>query len=298
MRQPSSLEIDAELAQLGAGFESCTAQVRGATLHYIRGGDGPAVVLVHGFPQDWYAFRKVMPALARRFTVIAVDLPGIGGSTGTEGEYDAASLAAQIHALASHLQLRRLYLAGHDIGGMLTYVYARMFPDSLRGAMILDVPVPGLGPQDEIVRDVAVWHVQFHQVPGLAERLIAGRQADYFRYFLGEDLFGEDDLAHYAQAYANPCQLHAIFEMYRAFPRDATCNAMQTSQVDVPLVLVAGCRSPFLKYLPWIAEDMRAHGIQTVTTEAIEDSSHYVAEEAPEQVIALIERYAALLEPN
>ena len=183
---------------------------------------------------------------------------------------------------------------GHDIGGMVAYAYARMFPDSLRGVMILDAPVAWASAlQDETLVMSPMWHVQFHLVPGLAETLVAGREAEYFRYFL-QDGFSDDDLAHYVRSYADPSQLHAIFEMYRAFPQDATWNARQTNQIDVPLVVAAGSRSPFLKFLPRIADDLRAHGIQTVSTKAIKDSSHYVAEEAPEQVIALIERYGAL----
>jgi pimeloyl-ACP methyl ester carboxylesterase len=282
------------MAKLGDGFVSLIGQVNGTSLHYVRGGAGPAVILLHGFPEDWYEYRKVMPRLAKKFTVVAIDLPGIGESAATPGEYDAAKMAEHIHGLLEQLELGRAYVVGHDIGGMVAFAYVRQFPEELRGAMILDVPVPGIGPQDEILHEAQVWHVYFHQVPGLAEKLVAGHQADYFRYFLHDRAFSEADIEHYARAYEEPSQLHAIFEMYRAFPADAELNVAERIRSDVPLLLAAGVRSPFLKYLPRIADDLRAHGFQRMSTESIAGSDHYIVEEASDRVIELIEQQASL----
>ena len=104
------------LAQLGDAFVSRTANVNGTTLHYVRGGSGPSVILLHGFPQDWSVFRRIMPRLARAFTGLAVDLRGIGGSTPTPDRYDAAALAEDVHQLPQHLALEKPYIAGHDNG--------------------------------------------------------------------------------------------------------------------------------------------------------------------------------------
>jgi pimeloyl-ACP methyl ester carboxylesterase len=128
---------------LGDAFVSRTANVNGTTLHYARGGRGPAVILLHGFPQDWSVFRRIMPRLARAFTVVAVDLRGIGGSTPAPNVYDAATLAEDIHQLARHLALEKPYIAGHDNGGTVAYALARLHPEAPRGVMILDVPIPG-----------------------------------------------------------------------------------------------------------------------------------------------------------
>ena len=98
------------------GFDSGTIEANG--LHYVRGGHGPAVLLVHGFPEDWAEYRAIMPTLAKRFTVVAVDLPGIGESSPSSGGYDAPTLAAEIHTLATSLKLERFYLVGHDLGGI------------------------------------------------------------------------------------------------------------------------------------------------------------------------------------
>ena len=136
---------DPAVVALGSGFVSDTARVNGATLHYVRGGAGPAVILLHGFPEDWYAYHRIMPQLAKQFTVVAVDLRGIGGSAATASGYDAANMAEDVHQLAEHLHLEHVYVVGHDIGGMVAYAFARRYPETSRGVMMLDAPLPGLG---------------------------------------------------------------------------------------------------------------------------------------------------------
>ena len=115
---PVKQRIDPAVAKLGAGFVSSTANINGATIHYVRGGAGPAVVLLHGFPQDWYAHHRIMPRLAKSFTVIAADMRGVGRSTVPPGGFDATNVAADIHQLLQRLKLERAYIAGHDNGGM------------------------------------------------------------------------------------------------------------------------------------------------------------------------------------
>jgi predicted alpha/beta-fold hydrolase len=143
---PSKQPPDPELAALGSGFISDAAQVNGTTLHYVRGGTGPAVILLHGFPEDWYAYHSVMPMLAKQFAVVAVDLRGIGGSAVTTDGYGAANMAEDVHDLAEQLRLDRVYVVGHDIGGMVAYAFVRRYPETCRGVMFIDVPVPGVGP--------------------------------------------------------------------------------------------------------------------------------------------------------
>ena len=151
---------------LGKEFASETVRVNGITLHCVRGGNGPAVILIHGFPQDWFEYHAIMPHLAKKFTVIAVDLRGVGGSTAMPGGYDAASMAEDVHQLAAALKLERVYVVGHDIGGMVAYAFVRRYPLATRGTMILDVPLPGIAGWDEIQGHPAMWHVRFMRVPG------------------------------------------------------------------------------------------------------------------------------------
>jgi pimeloyl-ACP methyl ester carboxylesterase len=278
---------------LGKEFASETATVNGITLHYVRGGKGPVVILIHGFPQDWYEYRAIMPRLAKRFTVISVDLRGIGGSTVTAGGYDAADMAEDIHQLISALQLERVFIVGHDIGGHVTYAFVRQYPQVTRGAMILDTPIPGIEGWSEIQGHPSVWHIHFMQVPGLPEKLVAGRQADYLGYFFNFGKFTPTEVAHYVEAYSTPAQLHAAFEMYRAFPANEKFNQAQRGQNDVPLFLGAGDGSPFAKLIPKIAEGLRANGCTQVETGLIPGSVHYLVEDQPDTVADLVERYAS-----
>jgi pimeloyl-ACP methyl ester carboxylesterase len=279
---------------LGQEFVSETATVNGTTLHYVRGGKGPALILIHGFPQDWSEYQAIMPRLAKRFTVVAVDLRGIGGSTATPGGYDAATMAEDVHQLAAALELERAYIVGHDIGGMVAYAFVCRHPQATRGAMILDAPIPGIEGWDESQAGPGVWHVGFMQIPGLPEKLIAGRQADYLGYFFNFAKFTPDDKARYTKAYARPAQLHAALEMYRAFPANAKLNAAQHGPNDVPLFFAAGDGSPFAKLVPKFAEGLRAGGFTHVETELIPGALHYVVEDQPDAVAGLIERYASL----
>jgi pimeloyl-ACP methyl ester carboxylesterase len=286
--------VDPALVALGGGFVSNTAQVNGTTLHYVRGGTGPAVILLHGFPEDWYEYHRVMPRLARQFTVIAVDLRGVGGSAATAGGYDAANMAEDVHQLAERLHLEHVYVVGHDIGGMVAYAFARRYPETSRGVMMLDVPLPGLGPWDAVKADPIVWHINFHRTPDLPEQLIAGRETIYLRYFLDKGTFSDADVAHYAKSYSAPEHLRAVLEIYRAFPANEKFNAAQQSAIGVPLVLAPGENSPFEKLMPSFAEALRAHGCGNVKVEVIKNSVHYVVDEQPDAVAELIKRYASL----
>jgi pimeloyl-ACP methyl ester carboxylesterase len=290
---------DPLLITLGKGFVSDTASVNGTTIHFVRGGAGPVVILVHGFPEDWYEWHKIMPRLSKKFTVIAVDLRGIGGSKATPTGYDAANMAEDIHQLIVHLQLKRVYIAGHDIGGIVAYAFLRSHPEETRGAMIVDVGLPGISPWEEDKVNPALWHFRFHQMPKLPEQLIAGRQFIYFReaffdrFTLNNKAITDDDVTHYANSYGAPEQLRAGLGFYRSFPADEKFNAAQQSRLDVPIVL-AGADHSVAPNLPRIAESLRKNGCTNVTIEVIAKSGHYVSEEQPEIVADLIERYAPL----
>lgn len=292
--QSADQRIDPRLATMGSGFVSGTAQVNGTTLHYVRGGSGPAVILLHGFPEDWYEYHRVIPLLAKHFTVVAVDLRGIGGSAATPDGYDAANMSEDVHQLVERLLLEHVYVVGHDIGGMVAYAFVRRYPETSRGVMLLDAPVPGLGPWDAVKTNPIIWHIHFQQTPHLPEQLIAGREAIYFRHFLDSDSFSDADVARYARAYAAPEHLRALLEIYRAFPANEKFNVAQRTAISVPLVLAPGENSPFEKLMPGFAEALRDHGCANVKIEVIQNSVHYVADEQPEAVAQLIERYASL----
>jgi len=294
----SQVQAQGQLSPLATGlgkeFASETETVNGTTLHYVRGGKGPAVILIHGFPQDWFEYHAIMPRLAKQFTVIAIDLRGVGGSTATSGGYDAANMAEDMHQLAAALKLKHVYIVGHDIGGMVAYAFVRRYPEATRGAMILDVPLPGIEGWDAIQGDPSIWHVRFMQVPELPEKLVTGRSADYLDYFFQFAKFSQSEKEHYVKAYFSAAQLHAAFEMYRAFPANAQFNAAQREPNDVPIFFGAGEKSPFAKLVPKFADGLRANGCTHVETGLIHGAVHYVVEDQPEAVADLIAQYASM----
>jgi pimeloyl-ACP methyl ester carboxylesterase len=295
---PSRSAVDSAVRDLGEAFMSGRADVNGTTLHYVRGGSGRAMILLHGFPQDWSVFRRIMPRLARTFTVVAVDLRGVGGSTATSSGYDAATLAEDIHQLVGHLGLEQPYVAGHDNGGMVAYALARLHPEATRGVMILDVPIPGLEPWEQVKVDPVLWHFGFHQTPNAPERLIAGREAIYFRdvffnrFARNPKAISDADLSHYVRSYSSPDQLRSGLEVYRAYPLNERFNASRREPIDVPIVLAGGehSQAPLNQA---VAGALRDHGWRNVSVEIIANSGHQVVDEQPEAVADLLERYAA-----
>lgn len=286
--------IDSLLAMLGGDFVSNIVKVNGTALHYVRGGNGPAIILIHGFPQDWYEYHKIMPRLAKKFTVVAVDLRGVGESLAPPTGYDAPNLAEDIHQLVQQLKLEQVYVVGHDIGGMVAYAFMRLYPKATRGVMILDVPLPSIDPWDESIAGPTFWLLNFHQTPDLPEKLVAGRQAIYFHFILDPFHISDAEVSHFASAYADLEHLHAGFELYRAFPVNGKFNAAQKGALDVPLVWAAGENSFFGKIGSRITDALRAHGCSNIKNEVIKNSGHYVVNEQPDSVAALIEHYASL----
>lgn len=286
---------DRAVASLGEGFRSGRVAVDDTELHYVRGGTGRALLLLHGFPQDWYEYHKVLPRLAARFDVVAVDLPGIGRSAPTQNGYDAAHLASTVHGLVQQLELSEVYLVGHDLGGIVGYAFARQHPEILRGVMLAEAPIPGVSPWREIVG--SAWHIGFHQTPKLPEELLAGRLGLYFRdYFFAfvvdPNAFSEADMAHYTRAYRAPEQLRAGLEIYRAFPADEAFVDAQRDRIELPLVLAAADQS-FGPIIPELSNNLSGYGWTNIRTEIVPNSRHYVMDEQPDYMATLIERYAS-----
>jgi pimeloyl-ACP methyl ester carboxylesterase len=274
-----------------AGFKSETAKLSNASIHYVRGGSGPPLLLVHGFPEDWYEYHAIMPRLARHFTVVSVDLRGVGGSSASSGGYDAATMAQDLQELITALKLQNPYVVGHDVGGQVTYAFLRRYPQSLRGAMILDAPLAGIDGWKDALSGPAAWHAHFMQVPDLPETLVPGHQKEYLGYFFKFGKISPAATEHYVKS-AGPEQLHAWFEMYRAFPANEKLGESQTAPNAVPLVYGAGEKSPFAQLVPKFVAGLRAKGMSNVETASIAGAVHYVVDDAPEEVTKLIETYA------
>jgi pimeloyl-ACP methyl ester carboxylesterase len=169
-----------------------TEIVNGIRIHYLTAGSGPALVLVHGFPQTSYAWRKVIPALAEHFTVIAPDLRGCGDSDRPDGSWDKRTAAADIHALAQHLGHDSIDLAGHDVGMMVAYAYAAAYPAQVRHLVLMEAALPGLGLEElyDAARYPRMYHLALFDAPnGFAEMLITGRERLFIEHFMRQQSY-------------------------------------------------------------------------------------------------------------
>jgi len=260
-------------------------------LHYVTAGDGPPVVLLHGWPQTWYEWRHVIPALAEHHRVIAPDLRGLGDSSRPEGGYDKKTIAGDIWELVdSELGQTRFQLVGHDWGGPTAYALAAAHPEVVTGLVIIDVVIPGDG--GDFSQGGRRWHHQFHMTPDLPEALILGREEIYLRWFYRTfghrpDAISENDIAEYLRTYAQPGAMRAGFEYYRALPRDAADNAEIVARFKLPMPVLAigggggrGRGAEPEQSLRRVATNVRG--------EIIGACGHWVPEEQPERLARLL----------
>lgn len=287
---------DASLVRRLPGFSNHTAKVNGTTLHYVSGGTGAPLVLLPGWPQTWWEFNKVMPKLAKHYTVIAVDLRGQGSSAKPAGGYDKKTMAADIDQLIGHLGHDAAFVAGHDIGSQVAWALAANHPQRVRKLVMMDVPhadpslfswpvVPTTttfndSPKiDE--RAPFPWWFAFHQVKGLPEALLAGRhhleQEWFFRYLMkDESALSPLDRSVYRNAYASPQALRAGNAWYQSFTQDIA-DQKTYAKVSVPVLGMAGPGYGWVKgFLDAYATDVRMKKM---------DTGHFMAEEAPDQTV-------------
>ncbi|MEU6676525.1 alpha/beta hydrolase [Streptomyces sp. NPDC046925] len=278
------------------GFAHRWVDADGIRLHAVEGGQpsGPAVVLLAGFPQSWQAWRKVMPRLADRFRVIAIDLPGQGHSERPERGYDTHTVAAHVHAAAQALGVPQYWLAAHDIGAWVAFSLALNHESQLRGVALLDAGIPGITLPETIPIDPAraykTWHFAFHLVPDLPEILLTGRERDYVSWFLktkalSPDAFDETDLDHYAAALAADGGLRASLAYYRDAAESARKNhqALDRQHLTVPVLGISGSHGS----IPDMAASLRPWAANT-TGVVVPDTGHFIPDEQPEAVAAAL----------
>lgn len=255
------------------------------TLHYTVAGAGDPVVLLHGWPQTWFCWRKVIPLLAERYLVVAPDLRGLGDSSRPSTGYDAQTLGDDIHRLmVGELGLDTFFLVGHDWGGVTAHSLAANHPDSVAALAILDVTIPGSGATD-ISQGGRRWHHALHRTPDLPELLIAGREDVYLSWFF--ETFGhragvidEEEQQEYVRTYSDPEALRAGFELYRATPENI--KATQALAARGPLrmpVLAVGAADGWGRGME-VADSLRPL-VDDLQGVVIENSGHWLAEEQP-----------------
>lgn len=265
------------------GFRSGHA----AGVHYVTRGAGEPLLLLPGWPQTWWEFRKIMPALARRYRVIAVDLPGIGTSRATAG--DKKSMAAAIHGLVRALGLTSVHVAGHDIGAMVAFSFAANHRDATRTVTIMDVAHPNEGlqyiPLLAPPGQIHPWWFAFNQVQGLPEELLAGRFRLMIDYLCDLLLFdksavGPRDRAVYASAYSTPEAIRAGNAWYQTLFQDIE-DQKSYATITAPMLGIASVASGGL------AETLREKG-SDVRIVDVPTSGHFLPEEQPDTVVKAI----------
>jgi pimeloyl-ACP methyl ester carboxylesterase len=274
-------------------FKTETIAANGATFHVRVGGKGPAVVLLHGYGETGDMWAPLAAQLERDRLVIAPDLRGLGLSSRPPGGYDKKTQGADVAKVLDALKIGKVELVTHDIGNMVGYAFAAAHPDRVTKFVIIDAPLPGIGPWDDIVRSHALWHFSFYGPD--AERLVQGRERIYLDRFWNEfsadpKKFGEATREHYAALYARPGAMHAGFEQFKAFDQDAVDNKafVAAGKLTMPVLAIGGEKS----FGPMMATVMRAAATD-VTEAIVPNSGHWVMEENPTATIKLITDFLA-----
>lgn len=231
-------------------FRHATVQVNGIKLHYVIGGEGEPVVLLNGYPETWYGWRKIMPALATRHTVIAVDVRGTGASDKPTHGYDARTIASDIYQLVQQLNVGSIHLVAYDITGRVGYAYAAAYPKEVRSLVLMETLLPGFGLEEAM--DVAKggsYHFGFHANVDIATWLVQGKEREHLKYMVQGSLYNkaainEADIEEYVQWYASPGGVRGCFEHYRAFLGDAALlRESAVSKLKMPLLALYGAES-------------------------------------------------------
>ena len=278
-------------------FRSRFIDAGGLRQHAVIGGDGPPLLLVHGWPENWYAWRHVMPALARDFEVIAVDQRGIGLSGKPQNGYDTGTLADDLVALMDALGHQRFAVVGHDTGFVIGYALAADHPDRVVRVALLEIPGPPLRSPAPTVFERAplnnkVWHLAVNRLEEVNEQLIRGREAIYFGYELaiqaGKKL-PDDVVDYYVRLVSNPEALRGSLGFYRALDDTIDQNEQRKLRpLTMPVLAVGGAAS----FGPIVGEAMQ-HLASDVQRVVIPDAGHWLAEEAPDQLLAAMTPFLA-----
>jgi pimeloyl-ACP methyl ester carboxylesterase len=273
----------------------------GLRLHYVMDGDGPrTIVLLHGFPQTWWQWHRVIPALADAgFRVVAPDCRGAGHSWRPPAGYDKVTVAGDIQRLLrEHLAIEGpIVLVGHDIGLMVAYAYAQAYRDELSHLVIVDAPLPGTDVFDRLRSDPRVWHFAFHGARDIAEMLVAGKERQYLQSFFNARVFdpsaiSEADLDVYVSAYSAPGAMRAGFELYRAFDQDAEDNRAalaRNGKLTLPVLAMGG----EISTSGALVEEMMREVAEDVTGMRVPRTAHWVPEENPEAFVRAVLDFAA-----
>jgi len=271
------------------GFATRSVAMQDGAQIFVRtGGSGPAVVLIHGFGDTGDMWGPLAAQLAKTHTVIVPDLRGMGRSSRAASGYDKKSQARDIRTVLTALGQDRADVVGHDIGTMVAYAYAATYPDKVTKLVVMDAPVPGIAPWNQIVLSPKLWHFNFSGPD--AERLVAGRERIYLDRFWN-DFAGdpgkvdEATRSYYAQQYAQPGAMRAAFAQFTAIgAQDVGDNALlNRRKLPMPVLAIGGEKS----FGATMAEVMR-NAATNVTGAVVPGAGHWLMEENPDATVKLV----------
>ena len=279
----------------GKRFTHHHAAARNLNIHYVEGGSGDAVLLVPGWPQSWYAWRRVMPALADNYRVIAIDPPGLGGSD-RPGAYDTATIATCVDAFLDALKLDRVDFVGHDLGAWIGYAYAARHAARVRRLALIDAAIPGIAPADAFAltpeRINKTWHFYFNSLPDLPEALVAGRERRYLAWLFNsrstnKSAIDETDITEYTRVYSAPGAMQSGFAYYRAIFASMDQNRHTAAdKLQMPVLAMGGAN-----WMGPMMQKMVAPVAVNLRVEIVADSGHFVPEEAPAEVVRVLQDF-------
>lgn len=281
----------AQIVAFQSSFKTQEIKTNGTTIHVRVGGKGPAVVLLHGYGETGDMWGPMAADLARDHTVVVPDLRGMGLSSKPKGGYDKKMQGADVAGVLDALKIDKVDLVTHDIGNMVGYAFAAQYRDRVTKFVLIDAPLPGVGPWEEILKNPLLWHFRFGG-PDM-ERLVAGRERIYLDRFWNEfsatpSRFTEASRKHYASLYARPGAMHAGFAQFAAFDQDAVDNKafVAAGKLTMPVLALGGEKSFGLT----MAEVMR-FAASNVQGAIVPDSGHWIMEENPTATVKLVRTF-------
>jgi pimeloyl-ACP methyl ester carboxylesterase len=279
----SCFPIVAGAATAERNIVSRNAEIDGVQLHYLTAGQGPAVILLHGYAETSRMWRPIMPLLAEKFTVIAPDLPGIGDSAIPKDKIDMITSAERIHGLVRSLGMEKARVVGHDIGLMVAYAYAAKFPAETEKLAVMDAFLPGVPGWEPIYNAPNVWHFRFNgEYP---EALVKGRERIYFEYFWNvfaadkTHSIPEEDRKAYTEAYARPGRMRAGWAYFASWPQLAKDFArFSQTKLTMPVMSIGGEKSLGNE----LAQQMKLVADNVIVV-VLKDTGHWILEERPKE---------------
>lgn len=282
------LSASAEIRPFPRGFRTEQIKTDGATIYVRVGGKGPAVVMLHGFGDTGDMWAPLAAALVKDHTVIVPDLRGMGLSSYPDTGYDKKTQARDIARVMDKLNVQKADLVTHDIGNMVGYALAAQYPNRITRWAVIDAPLPGIGPWDEILKSPLLWHFNFRGPD--VDRLVKGRERIYLDRFWNElsanpKAIDEATRRHYAKIYARPGAMHAAFKQFAAFSQDASDNKVFASKDKLTIpILALGAEKSFGEQQAAIMREVGTN----VEGGIIANSGHWIMEEQPDATVKAV----------